>query len=171
MQEAQTLGSTLQGRLNRGSLHARYMRLHASLQASSDEDPIDRIEEADATQRDQDDGLLCRSSPISAFLDQILTTLEDAPHEAAGITQKQRMRASALFLSEAPAASAEARSSRRAASASEAPPHLPMLKSPPRCKRCKDRCENDEGNLYKMSKVRADFFDAKDELIYTTHTS
>jgi len=25
--------------------------------------------------------------------------------------------------------------------------------------------------LYKMSKVRADFFDAKDELIYTTHTT
>jgi hypothetical protein len=57
------------------------------------------------------------------------------------------------------------------AAASEALAYLRMLKSPPRCKRCKDRCEKDEGSLYKMSKVRADFFDAKDELIYTTHTT
>ena len=70
-----------------------------------------------------------------------------------------------------PRAESEGSSQAKSAATSEARAHLPMLKSPPRCKRCKDRCEKDEGNLYKMSKVRADFFDAKDELIYTTHTS
>ena len=70
-----------------------------------------------------------------------------------------------------PRAESEGSPQAKSAATSEARAHLPMLKSPPRCKRCKDRCEKDEGNLYKMSKVRADFFDAKDELIYTTHTS